>query len=252
MAGRTYSTSSRSSRCELRRPISSPWSPPSKSRLPGSPWPTFALRSSIPTTPCSTPTERSRAHANGSYRRASQTTTTRGSSPGSHACGAWPHERPPLHRLADLAAGRLHGATAPPTEAERLEALRIARPVVKAFVDYLTAQGSREEPLARPNSPPGESRSAESWSFSRSFHQGNSQEGRRPGRRDSRPDLQGRYCTPLRGRSRTDYGSGGWGSNPSRRAPFGSTSIIARPERLGVCVTVLAVSVATAMPGSAG
>jgi hypothetical protein len=54
-------------------------------------------------------------------------------------------ERPPLDRLADLAAGRRHGAAAPPTEAERLEALQIARPVVRAFVDYLTAQGSTVE-----------------------------------------------------------------------------------------------------------
>jgi hypothetical protein len=43
---------------------------------------TFAPRSSIPTTPCSTPTERSRVHASGSCRWASRTTTTRGSSPG--------------------------------------------------------------------------------------------------------------------------------------------------------------------------
>src|SRR4029450_8555928 len=43
-----------------------------------------------------------------------------------------------------------------------------------------------------------------------------------------------------------------WGSNPSRRAIRGSASVIARRERLGVCVTVLAGSVATAMPGLAG
>ena len=56
-------------------------------------------------------------------------------------------ERPPLDRLADLAAGRRHGAVAPPTEAERLEALRTARPVVRAFVDFLIAQGSAEEAI---------------------------------------------------------------------------------------------------------
>jgi hypothetical protein len=56
-------------------------------------------------------------------------------------------KRPPLDRLADLAAGRRHGAAAPPTEPERLEALRIARPVVRAFVDYLTVQGSAEEAI---------------------------------------------------------------------------------------------------------
>jgi hypothetical protein len=60
-------------------------------------------------------------------------------------------KRPPIDRLAHLAAGRRHGAVAPPTESERLEALRIARPVVKAFVDYLTAQGPGEEAI----SPPG-------------------------------------------------------------------------------------------------
>jgi hypothetical protein len=47
--------------------------------------------------------------------------------------------------LAELAAGRRHGAATPPTEAERLEALRIARPAVKALVDYLTAQRPAEE-----------------------------------------------------------------------------------------------------------
>jgi hypothetical protein len=55
--------------------------------------------------------------------------------------------RPPLDRLAELAAGRRHGAAAPPTEAERLETLRIARPAVKAFVDYLTAQRPGEEAI---------------------------------------------------------------------------------------------------------
>jgi hypothetical protein len=49
--------------------------------------------------------------------------------------------------LAELAAGRRHDAAAPPTEAERLETLRIARPVVKAFVDYLSAQRPGEEAI---------------------------------------------------------------------------------------------------------
>jgi hypothetical protein len=52
-----------------------------------------------------------------------------------------------MNRLKQLAAARRHGAVAPPTEAERLEALRIARPAVKAFVDYLTAQRPAEETI---------------------------------------------------------------------------------------------------------
>jgi hypothetical protein len=59
------------------------------------------------------------------------------------------------------------------------------------------------------------------------------------------------WSGPDRGRAPA-YGSGGWGFESLAARAIRFHSVIARPERLGVCVTVLAVSVATAMPGSAG
>jgi hypothetical protein len=54
----------------------------------------------------------------------------------------------PIDRLKDWSVGRRHGALAPPTEAQRKEALLTARNVVRTFIDYLNAgpPGGGESP----------------------------------------------------------------------------------------------------------